>query len=48
MPHPNSRKATVAPKRQVIFFEADEVCERSYADKKGKYQGQQEITLPRL
>lgn len=33
---------------QVIFFEADEVCERSYADKKGKYQGQQEITLPRI
>ena len=33
---------------QVIFFEADEVCERSYADKQGKYQGQQEITLPRL
>ncbi|MEE9522071.1 MAG: dCTP deaminase [candidate division NC10 bacterium] len=33
---------------QVIFFESDEVCERSYADKKGKYQGQQEITLPRI
>ncbi|HEY4719633.1 MAG TPA: dCTP deaminase [Candidatus Methylomirabilis sp.] len=33
---------------QVIFFEADEVCERSYADKQGKYQGQQEITLPRI
>ncbi len=33
---------------QVIFFEADEVCERSYADKKGKYQGQQQITLPRI
>lgn len=33
---------------QVIFFEAEEVCERSYADKQGKYQGQQEITLPRL
>ena len=33
---------------QVIFFEADEVCERSYADKKGKYQSQQEITLPRI
>jgi len=28
--------------------EADEVCERSYADKQGKYQGQQEITLPRI
>jgi dCTP deaminase len=33
---------------QVIFFEADEVCEVSYADKKGKYQSQTEITLPRL
>ncbi len=33
---------------QVIFFESDEVCERSYADKQGKYQGQKEITLPRI
>lgn len=33
---------------QVIFFEAAEVCERSYADKQGKYQAQQEITLPRI
>jgi deoxycytidine triphosphate deaminase len=33
---------------QVIFFEADEECEVSYADKKGKYQGQQSIVLPRL
>lgn len=33
---------------QVIFFEADEICERSYADKQGKYQAQQEITLPRI
>lgn len=33
---------------QVIFFEGDQVCERSYADKQGKYQGQQEITLPRI
>jgi deoxycytidine triphosphate deaminase len=33
---------------QVIFFEGDQVCERSYADKQGKYQGQQEITLPRV
>jgi deoxycytidine triphosphate deaminase len=24
------------------------VCEVSYADKKGKYQGQQGLTLPRL
>ncbi len=33
---------------QVLFFEADEVCEISYADKKGKYQGQQSIVLPKL
>ncbi|MFQ6099939.1 MAG: dCTP deaminase [Anaerolineae bacterium] len=33
---------------QVLFFEADEECEVSYADKKGKYQGQQSIVLPRL
>jgi len=33
---------------QVLFFEADEGCAISYADKKGKYQGQQEIVLPRL
>jgi len=33
---------------QVIFLEADEICEISYADKKGKYQAQQGVTLPRL
>jgi len=33
---------------QVLFFEADEVCEVSYADKKGKYQKQQSIVLPKL
>ena len=35
---------------QVLFFEADEddVCEISYADKAGKYQGQRGVTLPRL
>ncbi len=33
---------------QVLFFEADEVCEVSYADKKGKYQKQQAIILPKL
>lgn len=31
---------------QVIFYEGDEVCETSYADRGGKYQGQLEITLP--
>lgn len=33
---------------QVLFFEADEMCDVSYADKKGKYQGQQAIVLPKL
>ena len=33
---------------QVIFFEGDEECEISYADKKGKYQFQQNIELPKL
>jgi len=35
---------------QVLFFTADEgdECEVSYADKKGKYQAQRGITLPRL
>jgi dCTP deaminase len=33
---------------QVLFFQSDEVCEVSYADKKGKYQRQEGLTLPRL
>jgi dCTP deaminase len=33
---------------QVLFFQADEACEISYADKKGKYQKQQNIELPKL
>lgn len=33
---------------QVLFFQADEVCETSYADKKGKYQKQEAIVLPKL
>ena len=33
---------------QVLFFESDEVCETSYADKKGKYQKQRGVTLPRI
>jgi dCTP deaminase len=33
---------------QVLFFESDEVCEISYADKKGKYQSQVGITLPKI
>ena len=33
---------------QVLFFESDTPCEVSYADKKGKYQKQQDIELPKL
>jgi len=33
---------------QVLFFEGDEPCDTSYADKKGKYQAQQSIVLPKL
>ena len=33
---------------QVLFFEGDEACEVSYADKKGKYQHQKSIELPKL
>jgi dCTP deaminase len=32
---------------QLVFLQADESCEVSYADKSGKYQAQREITLPR-
>ena len=33
---------------QIIFFQSDEVCETSYADRKGKYQVQKGIVLPKL
>jgi dCTP deaminase len=33
---------------QVLFFQSDEVCERSYADKKGKYLKQTGVTLPKI
>jgi len=33
---------------QVVFFEADEICQTSYGDKKGKYQAQRAITLPKI
>jgi dCTP deaminase len=32
---------------QMIFFESDEVCEASYLDRAGKYQGQTGVTLPK-
>ena len=33
---------------QVIFIEGDEICETSYKDRGGKYQGQQGVTLPKI
>ena len=33
---------------QILFFQSDETCEVSYADRRGKYQGQQGIVLPKL
>ena len=33
---------------QVLFFEADEECDISYADRKGKYQKQKRIELPKM
>lgn len=33
---------------QVLFFQSDEPCEVSYADRRGKYQGQQGVTPPKL
>ncbi len=33
---------------QIIFLESDELCETSYKDKKGKYQAQQGIVLPKV
>ncbi|HED32620.1 MAG TPA: dCTP deaminase [Gammaproteobacteria bacterium] len=32
---------------QMLFFESDEVCETSYGDRSGKYQGQTGVTLPK-
>ncbi len=33
---------------QILFFQSDEPCEISYKDKKGKYQAQKGIVLPKL
>jgi dCTP deaminase len=33
---------------QVLFFEAEEICEVSYADRGGKYMKQRGITVPRV
>jgi len=32
---------------QILFLESDEICEVSYRDRGGKYQGQQGVTLPK-
>ena len=32
---------------QMLFFESDEVCQTSYKDRDGKYQGQTGVTLPK-
>ena len=32
---------------QMLFFESDEICETSYKDRDGKYQGQTGVTLPK-
>ncbi len=32
---------------QMLFFESDDICETSYADRSGKYQGQRGVTLPK-
>lgn len=32
---------------QMLFYESDEVCETSYKDRGGKYQGQRGVTLPK-
>lgn len=37
-----------AERRMVERFESDEVCETSYRDRGGKYQGQKGVTLPRI
>jgi dCTP deaminase len=33
---------------QVLFLQGDEPCERSYADKRGKYLKQTGVTLPKI
>ncbi len=33
---------------QVLFIEGDEICETSYKDRGGKYQGQKGVTLPKI
>lgn len=33
---------------QLIFLESDNICEISYKDRKGKYQAQRGVTLPKI
>lgn len=49
--NPNSYPVRLYPNEgiaQVIFLEAKEICMKSYMDKNGKYQAQQDITLPKV
>ncbi len=32
---------------QLLFFQSDEPCQQSYGDRRGKYQGQRGVTLPK-
>ena len=32
---------------QMLFYQSDEICETSYKDRGGKYQGQRGVTLPK-
>jgi len=47
MPHPVRIYAEEGI-AQVIFFESEQNCSVSYRDKKGKYQGQKDITISRI
>lgn len=33
---------------QMLFFQSDDICHTSYADRGGKYQGQTGVTLPKM
>ena len=33
---------------QMLFFQSDDICKTSYADRGGKYQGQTGVTLPKM
>jgi len=48
-PRPCPRASTPTKAwRRCLFLESDEVCETSYRDRGGKYQGQVGVTLPKI